>query len=207
MKYNEKDILNLQERLDVLRKNIENIPPDEQEGKYKGALDKLRAEIEDMIYNCIHSLFVYGWVFMDNDTEKKEKILNEAHEYIDAVCFNKVNKKKLLDITFTYYDQNMLYATAGIILSSMELDIYYPYWQAHCLSVKENDGPYTYYNEIIDMYWNQKSKQWQNQTNIGFAIYGNNLSPIYEEAVSKYEGERENDINTITKIQKKVKAA
>ena len=60
-------------------------------------------------------------------------------------------------------DLDTLFLTLLPIHSRIRYGAYAPYWLHHCRTVEDqdNEAEFTYYNDLIDMYWAWKWQEWK----------------------------------------------
>lgn len=99
----------LQNKLEILRKNKENIPVEDQKGKYAKAFEKLEKEISALVYQMMKEECFYWWCRPENKVEARNYFvellqqsgINDALSNYDAeACLNEliIIKDKVMEI-------------------------------------------------------------------------------------------------------------
>lgn len=197
--YNEMDVLKLNDKLEILRKNDEVLTQEEKNGRYKKAYNALIQEIKDIIFNCIHTISVMNWDYLPEDEKEKEETIKKAHQLIDERLFN--NKDAADDfyyVVFNSYSEDLTYRKAELLIGNLEMELYYPYWQKMCKKIKSTDFvwmypqnnynvEYKFFNLLNSSFWHPEYHLWVgNQGDRGY-FNGGGDSPIREEAQASHD--------------------
>lgn len=213
MKYNKNSIELLSEKLAVLKKNDENLSEEEKK-KYEKGFQKIKKEIEQLIYDAVQLHIIMNWEFLKEDESEARTTFKKAWDYTDAMCFNPINKQKLLDIAYNSYDIDLIIRQADIFLADMEMELYYPYWKRCCKELSDNDFvwnidkkklDYRYYNILANMYYHPTNHIWVNNSENGNGFWKcGGLSPEYEDNIKFNEQIRQENVKKISAFWKKV---
>lgn len=198
MKYDINAIEILDEKLEILKKNDENVSAEDLRTKYAKAYNRLKNEISEAIYNAVHVLNVMSWDFFEKDEKEAVDILREAYKTINERCFNPENKEKLEKLAFCSYSSDLIYRQAELMIGNLEVDVYFPYWEKYCVhaepgfhwNLDKEDTQYDIYNPLCDAYWKESYHLWVNNNEDGTPYWrGGGLSPFREYNI-QYQADR-----------------
>ncbi len=126
-----------------LQRNLENIPKEDQEGKYKAALDKLKQSIYDTVPHVVEEIVLPDFIF-DESKEGREvmdTVYREWKEIAGGLGY-------LHDLIL---DKKRFYTEIDKAKFSLQKGTYLDYWASHCTCPNG-----IYYNDILNMQWNGK---------------------------------------------------
>ena len=143
--------------LDRLKRN-ETQMTEEQKTQYAPQLDALKQHIQSMALDTGRAWLYEGVRVSRHEPYALERIRSvlSENEIGDA-------ERAALTVLFSCYDFGRYLDK----LLPLRLKIYYlgygPYWAGHCRPVTESDGDiqFSYYNDIIDMFWTEKLHEWR----------------------------------------------
>ena len=190
------DIMLLPKKLEALKKNDEWLTKVEDKAKYAGAYNKLRSEIESLIFNGL-KIFSYPWKF--EDEKEKEAVLSRFYQSLDR--FWEDSKQPILDIAFESYDENLIFTQAELLLGTYEVDYYYPYFRSKCKVCEKSDFKwadkeevnYQIYNPLLDAWWHPTSHVWVTWIDDKPGFCGFCMSPSYTENIKSLHRQMEID--------------
>ncbi len=143
--------------LDRLKRNETQMSKD-QKLQYASQLDALKQHVQSMALDIGRAWLFEGMRVARRDTyamERVRSVLSE-NEIRDA-------ERAALTVLFSCYDLGRYLD----LLTPLRLKVFYlgygPYWAKHCNPVTESDGDihFSYYNDIIDMFWTEKLHEWK----------------------------------------------
>lgn len=187
-----------QKKLDTLKKNDENLSQELIQTKYAKAYKKLQDEIKSLMKEAVFAAFVMTWDFLKKDEQEAIEILRAAYKVIEQKCFSKEHEEALTKMAFASYDANIVFNQAELYIDTMELDLYFPYWEKQCIKKDAYTWGYdkntvcTIYNNINRAYWNPTKQLWVNHYEDGTPYWrGGGLSPIKEDNVMDFQKRKE----------------
>ena len=172
----------LLKKLDLLQKN-ETQMSDAQRERYREQLSRLRKRIRTLALNFGRSYLFSGVRVAKGDEDAVEHIraVLAENEIRDA-------ERDALAVLFSCYDfDRYLLSLTPLALKIFHLG-YGPYWAGHCRKVADRDSEaeFTYYNDLIDMYWVPAWSEWKKRNKWEVTIM---LPPTMEQIKDKYRRE------------------
>ena len=143
--------------LDRLKRN-ETMMSEEQKKQYEKPLEALRRRATSLSLKIGRAYIFSGIQLAKGDEHVWERIRAYVpdNEIADA-------ERAALTVLFSSYNINgFLTALLPVKYKAFYLG-YGPYWAKHCKPITDSDGneEFTYYNDIIDMFWDADKNEWK----------------------------------------------
>ncbi len=173
----------LKTAVERLQRNETRMTP-EQKKQYAKQLKALRREISLLSYEVAQALMVAGMRVQKADGD-------ECAERIAHVIEEEYKKGVLVTAAKTLLSTYSLKAFIKCLVPS-QIKVWYegygPYWVSHCMPVddRDNETAFTYYNDLIDMFWSPEWTVWKQKGEWRVSI----MLPPTEEEISKEYAER-----------------
>lgn len=164
---NENDIQEINKHLQILKKNRENVPLSELNGKYAAAYINLLRTIHAEGSMIMKRYLTDCYPFRITDGMEKEEFVDRIGEIVSS----KEGKKILQEATerlLKDYNVNSMLVALDPIREECEA-AYMDYWEKHSiLDGGKKRG--RIYNDIVGLYWNGDDKLWETEDGLTFAI-------------------------------------
>lgn len=146
--------------LGKLQRNMENLSQEDISGRYKKPLHDLKLQIKSLSEDYLKTLLLAD-VVIKLDEEGWEVI-----SQINNILITSVFGKRIGEVLFKRYSLEEAEKITEEIRQSVLVQIYSPYFERHiCLRAstecfsQDPEIP-KYYNDLVDMYLNEKTGQW-----------------------------------------------
>lgn len=174
-KENENSMDRLLSLLDKKKRNDEQCSTEDLQGRYKKHYDKLCGDIKQLIVEFVPSLLLGGMKIRVEDTEDAKRMKKYAEMIISD---NSQVVKKAIDTALSSYDFDLAIEELEPVRKKM-VKVYMEYWLKHCKPVSAPG--YTFYNDIVDMYYAEESNLWVSKEN-GMTVFSILFPPTEELA-------------------------
>ena len=171
----------LREALGKLKRN-ESQMTGAQKKQYKKQLDALKHKAAGLANQVARDFLLMGIRIRKDDGD-------EAVERIKAIIVKENgNLKKAMKALLATYSMDKFFAALLPSQTRIFYEGYGPYLARHCVPVKDGDGDarFSYYNDIIDMYWAEEWSEWKRKGEWCVTIM---LPPVMEMIRKRYQEE------------------
>lgn len=142
-----------QEKLELLKKNREQVPEELLKTKYKAAYERLQEEVRMLTDKYIYYRLYSGKIILPEDTSM---YIDKVHEELKN---NKIIKEiESLALTSTFEAvQDKTFELETLV----EREVYVPYFRSYIIQL--GDGKF--YNSLIEANWNKELGLWEGTDN------------------------------------------
>lgn len=153
------DFQDLLKAVDRLKRN-ETQMSEEQKRQYAERLKSLREHITSLALKVGRAFLTEG-VRLSAPSDGP-RVMNMIHSVISESEWTKAEEAALTTLFHSYSVDSFLTALCPIRNKAFYQG-YGIYWAEHCSPVTESDGDihFSYYNDIIDMFWTEKLHEWK----------------------------------------------
>lgn len=155
-------VAELEELLDRKKKNDTGVAKELLETKYKKHYDSLKNNISENLIKVINSFVLMGFEFIKGDDEDEHLFVEKAKKVIDEES-KKGTFKKAQEVAFTTYSLDKALEVVIPVHERISTEAYMEYWLSKCIPCTAPG--YSYYNSIIEMYYNAEHQQWEKEEN------------------------------------------
>ena len=191
------DFSKMYERLSTavakMKNNREKVPVEVLETKYQKSYEALKREIKEAGSYVFNNLVIMNVRIKPGDTtESWIKPMTDVYSEADENGL----PTKLGDALTKYCDLDLFVLYAMQMQYAFERRCYMDYWLSHTHVLGG-----AYYNDIVDMWYNQKTKSWMN-ANKEFGLFWPPTRELYLERLAKDEAEVAEEIAKRTEPEK-----
>lgn len=160
------------------KKNRENVPEELLITRYRKPFLRLKEKIKEYGEAIFPYLMISDLRLMPGD--KYETYLKEIQEVV-ATAKEADYPKRLEEALCNYCDIELFWCYAMVIQYKLEQSFYCEYWISHIKKIEDK-----YYNEVIDMWYDEESKVWFRDN--AFGVF---YPPTKEAYIADLERRRE----------------
>ena len=175
----------LTETLDKLKRN-ETQMSDQQKAEYADQLKALRQKIAGMAGEIARE-FILGGTRLKQG-EDADECARRIQEIVQAEQARD-EYKTAMAVLFRTYNVAKFTTVLLPIHNRVWYEGYAPYWCKYCTpytGTSYNGKPLTFWNDIIDMGWNERERVWYSESEKRISL---SLPPTMEQVAAKYEKE------------------
>ena len=164
--------------LDRLKRNETQMTP-AQKTQFASQLKALKQNIYSLALEA-------AWEFLFTEMFVKDNCEKMHCEVIKCIASDstKAEIKRALKVLYDTYDAVEYLTLLEPLYIRIMHEIYAPYWLAHCKKVKRGDT-FTYYNDLIDMYWHEEARLWLSKDQISARVILPPTSEAIKESFSR----------------------